>query len=84
MLYKRFYYLSSAPHSFQSRSKHVKKSIWVIFLSDLAKGGGFQPNLDNYVIVVKCHAYVTRLCMRSMIHTITGTSNLFKDATPCG
>ena len=34
--------------SFPCFSKHVKKRIWVNFLSDLAKGG-LQFNFSNYV-----------------------------------
>ena len=40
------------PFSFPCFSKHVKKRIWVNFLSDLAKGGGgggLQFNSSNYV-----------------------------------
>ena len=36
------------PFSFPCFSKHVKKRIWVNFLSDLAKGG-LQFNSSNYV-----------------------------------
>ena len=36
------------PFSFSCFSKHVKKRIWVNFLSDLAKGG-LQFNPSNYV-----------------------------------
>ena len=45
-----------SPFSFPWFSKHVKKRIWVIFLSDLAKGG-FNLILVITSLVVKCHAY---------------------------
>ena len=44
------------PFSFPCFSKHVKKRIWVNFLSDLAKGG-FNLILVITSLIVKCHAY---------------------------
>ena len=44
------------PFSFPCFSKHVKKRIWVNFLSDLAKGG-FNLILVITSLTVKCHAY---------------------------
>ena len=45
-----------SPFSFSWFSKHVKKRIWVNFLSTLAKGG-FKLILVITSLVVKCHAY---------------------------
>ena len=47
-----------SPFSFLCFSKHVKKRIWVNFLSDLAKGrGGFNLILVITSLIVKRHAY---------------------------
>ena len=51
---KKFYYVApSASLTFHSSSKHVKKSTWVNFLIDLAKGG-FNLILVIMSHVVKC------------------------------